>query len=224
MIRKIKHCSKIKHCLNIYYSLIEVSEMGKERQRQKSEEIRQTIIDTAVQIALEQGFESISIRKITNRLGYSAGSVYYYFKDKDEIIEAIHKEADMHITNMINDVFDITKGVEYNLRSVFYKIMDFALLESEKYNLIIFDKYLKRRESIDHWVGMLEQSIQASISLGELRELDCRLTAYNIWSSFWGLIVIVNTSKSIDKADAEKLFNNHLEIIMNGIKKEKGGD
>ncbi len=193
--------------------------MGKERQRQRNEKVRQAIVDTAVQIALEHGFESLSIRKITNRLGYSAGSVYYYFKDKDEIVEAIHKEADTYIINMVKDNFDVQKGIEYNLRSVFFKIMDFALLEPDKYNLIVFDKYLKRRESIDLWVGMLEQSIKASISAGELRELDCRLTAYNIWSSFWGLIVIINTNNSICRTDAEKLFNNHLEIIMNGIKK-----
>lgn len=193
--------------------------MGIERQRQKSEKVRQTIIDTALQLALEQGFESLSIRKITKRLGYSAGSVYYYFKDKDEIIEAIHKEADMYIINIVKDIFDIKKGFEYNLRSVFFKIMDFSLLEPEKYNLIVFDKYLKRKESIELWVGMLEQSIQSSISSGELRELDCRVTAYNVWSSFWGLIVIINTNKSMSRSDAEKLFNNHLEIIMNGIKK-----
>lgn len=45
--------------------------MGRERQIQKNEETRKAIIEAAVSIGLEEGFDELSIRKITDKLGYT---------------------------------------------------------------------------------------------------------------------------------------------------------
>lgn len=198
--------------------------MGKERQRQKNEEIKKAIINTAIEISMGQGFDALSIRKITDKLGYSAGIIYYYFHDKQEILDTIHKEADSFILENIHNIFKVEKGFEYNLRAVFNMILELALEQSDKFSLIAFDKYLRRNESNAIWVDMIEQSILVGISTGELREVNSRLTAYNVWSSFWGLIAIANRDKELNREDVLNLFNNQLEIIMHGLKKEKGGN
>ena len=41
----------------------------------------------------EKGLEKVSIRGITNRMGYLPGIIYHYFNNKDEIIEAILFES-----------------------------------------------------------------------------------------------------------------------------------
>ena len=71
--------------------------MGRERQIKKNEETKKAIIDAAVSIGLEEGFDELSIRKITDRLGYSSGIVYHYFKDKQEILNTIHTQKSMYV-------------------------------------------------------------------------------------------------------------------------------
>ncbi len=57
--------------------------MGRDDQQKRSEEVRRLIIETTVQIIKEEEFNSVSIRKISDRMGYST-----------EVIDTIHKQAD----------------------------------------------------------------------------------------------------------------------------------
>ena len=171
---------------------------------------------------MEQGFEALSIRKITNALGYSAGIIYYYFKDRQEIIDTLHAEADFELNEEIHKILDIEKGFEYNTRTVFHMIMELALSKPERYSLIVMDKFTNRREIIGKWSDMIEQTMLVGIDSRELRPLDSKIAAFNIWSAFIGLMIMISGNKAITKEYAEKLFNSHLEIIMNGIKYVEG--
>ena len=49
---------------------------------------RDAILDVAEQVFLEQGFAAASMSEIAARLGGSKGTLYNYFKSKDELFEA----------------------------------------------------------------------------------------------------------------------------------------
>jgi len=61
----------------------------KNTQEKRSEKLKQQILDTALEIGLQEGFEALSIRKITKKMQYSTGIIYHHFKNKQEIIDAI---------------------------------------------------------------------------------------------------------------------------------------
>lgn len=48
---------------------------------------RETIIKSAVKIFVRDGFDKASIANITNDAGISKGSIYLYFKNKDDLID-----------------------------------------------------------------------------------------------------------------------------------------
>ena len=47
---------------------------------------KEIITEVAFLLALKNGFNNVSIKDIQRASGFSAGSIYYYFKDKDEIL------------------------------------------------------------------------------------------------------------------------------------------
>ncbi len=47
--------------------------------------VRQTILDAALEIILEEGFQNLSMRKIGRHTGMTAPNIYNYFSGKDEI-------------------------------------------------------------------------------------------------------------------------------------------
>ena len=55
--------------------------------------MRSLILDAARSIFLEKGFEQASIRNIAEKIEYSPGTIYLYFRDKDEIFHALHEEG-----------------------------------------------------------------------------------------------------------------------------------
>ena len=59
------------------------------RRRANGEASRQKILDAAAEIAGERGYEGTSINLISERSGLQASSIYWHFKDKDELIAAV---------------------------------------------------------------------------------------------------------------------------------------
>lgn len=49
------------------------------------EEMRGRILDTALDIIIDQGFDSLSVRKIASKIGVTATTIYNYYKNKDEL-------------------------------------------------------------------------------------------------------------------------------------------
>ena len=50
---------------------------------------RDGVLDVAARLFREQGYGSVSLRKIAEAAGIKAGSIYYHFGSKDEIIAAV---------------------------------------------------------------------------------------------------------------------------------------
>jgi len=59
------------------------------KRRVNGEASRQRILDAAAEIAGERGYEGASINLVSERSGLPASSIYWHFKDKDELIAAV---------------------------------------------------------------------------------------------------------------------------------------
>ncbi|RJO68247.1 TetR/AcrR family transcriptional regulator [Nocardia panacis] len=54
---------------------------------------RAAIVDTAIEIADEEGLDALSMRRIADRLGVGAMSLYRHIANKDELLEAMTDEV-----------------------------------------------------------------------------------------------------------------------------------
>ncbi|WAL67754.1 TetR/AcrR family transcriptional regulator [Amycolatopsis cynarae] len=59
------------------------------RKRANGEESRRRILDAAVEVAGERGYDGTSIALVSAKCGLPASSIYWHFKDKDELIAAV---------------------------------------------------------------------------------------------------------------------------------------
>ncbi|MFD0059557.1 TetR/AcrR family transcriptional regulator [Streptomyces sp. NPDC056690] len=59
------------------------------RKRANGVESRQRILDAAVEIAGERGYEGTSIAAVSAKCGLPASSIYWHFRDKDDLIAAV---------------------------------------------------------------------------------------------------------------------------------------
>ncbi|MFD9934136.1 TetR/AcrR family transcriptional regulator [Streptomyces massasporeus] len=59
------------------------------RKRANGVESRQRILDAAVEIAGERGYEGTSIAAVSAKCGLPASSIYWHFQDKDDLIAAV---------------------------------------------------------------------------------------------------------------------------------------
>ncbi|HEX7826666.1 MAG TPA: helix-turn-helix domain-containing protein [Mycobacterium sp.] len=59
------------------------------RKRADGEQSRERILDAANEIASERGYEGTSIALVSKKCGLPASSIYWHFKDKDDLIAAV---------------------------------------------------------------------------------------------------------------------------------------
>lgn len=62
---------------------------GKRRRRADGEISRARILDAATEIASERGYEGTSIGAVSAKCGLPASSIYWHFKDKDDLLAAV---------------------------------------------------------------------------------------------------------------------------------------
>ena len=51
---------------------------------------RERILDIALDLFIEKGFDKSSLREIAEKLGFSKAAIYYHFASKDDILMALH--------------------------------------------------------------------------------------------------------------------------------------
>ena len=193
--------------------------MAREDQKQRSENVRQAILDTALEIGLQEGFEAISVRKIINKMKYSTGVLYHYFKDKQEIIDALEMSETEWMSGVIRALLEDEKDSAYNISKVFHRIMILAIEDPEKYNLIVLHKYSREKPSPPIWLTYLSENLKRDMAAGTVRQMNAEYAAFSIWSSFVGFNLMISRLQDLSTEEAEKLFEAQQEIILKGILK-----
>jgi AcrR family transcriptional regulator len=59
--------------------------------RSATSDVKETIIRESTRLFLENGFRGASVKEITKAAGIGRGTLYWYFKSKDEILETIFR-------------------------------------------------------------------------------------------------------------------------------------
>ncbi len=65
----------------------------RERRAREKEDLKQEILDAARDLFIRDGYESVSMRKIADRIEYSPTTIYLYFRDKSELFDCLSEQA-----------------------------------------------------------------------------------------------------------------------------------
>jgi AcrR family transcriptional regulator len=60
-----------------------------ERRQKEKEEMRKRIINTALEIAMSEGWEAVTTRKIAKKIEYTSPIIYEHFKNKDDLFDEL---------------------------------------------------------------------------------------------------------------------------------------
>lgn len=82
----------------------------------KAEETRDRIVDAALQLFRDRGFDETTMRDIAAAAGVATGAAYYYFRSKEELVMAFYartnEEARELVPELIGRTTDLRKRVQ----------------------------------------------------------------------------------------------------------------
>ena len=76
----------------------------------QAERTRQAVLDTARTLFLERGFDATSLQLIADTMGVAKANVYYYFRTKIAILEALLEPTVTAIAARLDEAERITDG------------------------------------------------------------------------------------------------------------------
>src|SRR5947207_2361237 len=121
-----------------------------ERKQREREEMRTLILDAARKIFLEKGYYEASLRNIAEEIDYSPGTIYLYFKDKDEIFHALHEEGFRRMLGKMQPLEHVTDPFE-RLKAMGLVYLEFAKNNKDFYDLMFIMQAPIKHEHEKEW-------------------------------------------------------------------------
>lgn len=196
------------------------------------------IADVTFVLSVKNGFDRVSIKQIQEESGLTTGSIYYHFKDKDEIllyivnrylINSIHiiikkiRDLDGSLMEKIGLIFNYEKSPIIKEVESLDILNKFPIDYSEYWLLYtsIFHQHPEIRhlfyELYDELYEFLYDLIQEAIEKKEIRDdIDIEELVTFIKTNLKGYLVVIVCQPNFS---AEKLLNANMKLIWEAVKK-----
>ncbi len=189
-----------------------------------SEKRKHQILDAAANVFSRRGFHDARVDDIAEEAGLSKGTLYWYFKSKDDIIiglldrlfefgasgvRELHAK-DMAATKKLRQSIDLLlKDLDHwiNLIPLAYEFL--GLLFRRKIVQTAFKRYFR------HYMDLIIPIIQQGIDEGEFQAESAQQVAITIGAIFEGTILLwVYDSEMVNiKEDIQR----SVELLLNGL-------
>jgi AcrR family transcriptional regulator len=189
------------------------------------EEFRKKVIISAGQIFSRYGFKKTTMDEIAKALKMGKSSIYYYFKCKEEIFEAVVLyEANILRNELTNSIKSVESPVEKLKNYVFVRMKAFEKL-SNYYNAI-FDKNLDHFDFIERIRSKYDREELAMLRL--IMYHGARMKVFNVANSEYTALAVQTALKGLEvplfwkkrEVNIEERLNGILDVLFNGILKK----
>jgi AcrR family transcriptional regulator len=180
--------------------------------RMTKEEIENTrirILDTALDIIIEEGFNNLSVRKIASRLGVTATTIYNYYTNKDEINLMIRIRGFEKLYDLLTKRSAPFNNIDDKLKAMILAYIEFGLTNPSYYDIMFnlhTPKYLDyvgtdieplahtEKQNALKCLSLFMEPINAYIpSKGKRKDHFVLFEVVKFWSDLHGLITLCNS-------------------------------
>lgn len=152
--------------------------------------------EAAMSLIARHGLEGVTMRAVAAEAGLSYGSLFHYFKSKDELLMQAIRHSTTLQTKRVNEYVSRYSG----LKALEYLLCDDAIItDSSRDDWMVWLTFLYQAalqksfadlhaELIDGWRRRIEGLLKDAQEAGEIREnLDISFEAIGIWAYSSGI-------------------------------------
>lgn len=199
-----------------------------ERKDREKAEMRKIILDAAIQLFIHDGYEGVTIRKIADKIEYSPGTIYTYFKDKDSIFYALHVDGfDLLYQKQLS-----TQGINdprERLMAHGRAYIEFAIENPEYYDIMFIisgpqeiicmkEDWSQGQRSYD----LLKRNVTECQAVGLFKDEIAEAVAFFLWSIVHGIASLMirrgYALNNMNDQDSSVMIESSLKIMETILK------
>lgn len=169
----------------------------RERREREREEIRTRILDAARELFASEGVESVTMRRIADRIEYSPTAIYFHFRDKESLLAELCDYDFRNFAHGFTVIAQIPDPVA-RLRAAGRSYVQFGLTNPSHYRLMFMTPKPVNDKADKSGMGNPEEDAYAFLkgivhdlqAQGRLRDdlTDVDLVAQTIWATIHGVV------------------------------------
>lgn len=189
--------------------------------------LRGQILKAARKLLIKDGIQNVSMRKIAAEIGCKAPSIYYHFRNKDQLIHTLIDEGHHRLYQHLLEIQEeqgeeasILKKVEANIRGFlqfglenpeFYEIM--YLSYSEEIARYPRESFRKTRQTLELSASLYKEAMDAGLA----DQSDPYVAATTVNTMLNGYIANVLMHRMDTRFDPELLQDDLVRRILRGL-------
>jgi len=198
---------------------------SKERIQRFKEDSREKILAAALNIAKNEGWQALSMRKIADHIEYTAPFIYEYFVSKEAILFELTKRGYRILIKEIIDARNKSENAADKLEAMWIAYWDFAFTHPEFYRLmygvdmLCFTSECAMPE-VENLYVIITDIIKLHCAEKHLSEDNICIKYYSYWSMFHGLISInlIHRKGKISYELNQKILRDAIQSITKSIR------
>jgi AcrR family transcriptional regulator len=206
------------------------------RRKQQQEDLRAKILDAARELFVNEGVEAVSMRKVADKIGYSATTLYNYFTDKEALLYALCDADFGTLYESFKRIGTIADPID-RLRKLGQVYITFAMRYPSHYRLMFMTPRVHRGEDecrvIEHGdpdqdsYAFLRATVVEALEAGSFRSeyRDPDLLSQVVWSGVHGvasLHLIMGKDAWVQWRPAEEVARTAVDVMIRGLIRHVG--
>lgn len=202
----------------------------KERRKREKKERRNQILDAARALLFEKGLYATSINQIAKQAELGVGTIYFYYKSKEEIFADLQEEGLELLFNRIFRISNMNLPPDETLRKIGLQYIRFSEESRDYYDIInyflaspkiFFAPNLKSK--VDRHgsqiIGLIVETINTGTRSGLFQSSSPRRDAITFWGTLHGLIQFRKLKDTVLAGDSHKNILTHaVDHFINGLR------
>jgi AcrR family transcriptional regulator len=188
---------------------------AEQRRQQQRSDVRRAILAAAEAILVEDGYERFSMRRLAERCGYTAPTIYHHFGDKLGLVEAVLEARFRDLLRLIRRVPLSSDPLE-TIRARARAFVRFGLRNPSHYRVLTTQRGPSPRPvaAAEEARGLLEQPWRQLIEQGRLAEGHLDLAQQSFFALLHGIVSLRASRSDIDWSPA--LVDASVDALLRG--------
>lgn len=184
------------------------------------EVLRRAILDAAREAFVRDGYESVSMRQLAERVGCSHGNLYLHFKDKEALFDCLVEESFDRLGDGMRRLSESASGrdpVEL-VRKMGRAYVAFGVANPSVYEFAFLLRRPGQSAGKPHVAyKRLRSLVQRCLDDKRFRRVDVDTASQALWSAVHGITSLLILRPAFPWADRDKLIGQVVDAAVDGL-------
>jgi AcrR family transcriptional regulator len=194
------------------------------------EAVRKRILKEALFIINQEGYASLSMRKLARRLGVTAKTIYNYYSNKDELYLMALIEGFQGLTDNFRSAYASSENPVEKMRAIAYAYVNWGIENRNYYNIMFsmdtpkyadyvgtkMEAVADRQNRVALQVAEMGTAVLHEVAAynGTIDPADVPFRLLQLWSTLHGMVSLYISRVTLEVFDLKAAMDRILEDVM----------